>query len=124
VKKLLAALLPAIDLLLAPLLIPAALLMKAIRRAGVERMPLSRWLFMRIGVFPIRGHYYEPLFDAGKLRQPLDAERSLPGIDWNEAEQLALLESFRHGDELADVPEQGEGMVFHWNNDAFRSGDA
>jgi hypothetical protein len=124
VKKLLAALLPAADLLLAPLLVPAALLMKAIRRAGVERLPLCRWLFMRIGVFPIRDHYYEPLFDAGKLRRPLAEERALPGIDWNEAEQLALLDSFAHASELADVPEQAEGMVFHWSNDAFRSGDA
>jgi hypothetical protein len=123
-KRLLAALLPAADLLLAPLLVPAALLMKAIRRAGVEHMPVCRKLLMRIGVFPVRDHYYEPLFDAGKLRKPLEEERALPGIDWNEAGQLALLGSFAHAQELADVPEQAEGMVFHWGNDAFRSGDA
>jgi hypothetical protein len=79
---------------------------------------------MRIGVFPVRDHYYEPLFDAAKLRRPLSEERALPGIDWNEAEQLALLESFSHAQELADVPEQAEGMVYHWDNDALRSGDA
>jgi predicted O-methyltransferase YrrM len=124
VKKLLAALLPAADLLLAPLLVPAALLMKAIRRAGVERMPLCRWLLIRIGVFPIRDHYYEPLFDVRRLRRPLSQERELPGIDWNEAEQLALLESFTHGNELAGVPDQAAGMEFHWNNASFCSGDA
>jgi hypothetical protein len=120
----LAFLLPVADLLLAPLLIPAALLMKAIRRAGVERMPVCRRLLMRIGVFPVRDHYYEPLFDMRRLRRPLHEERELPGIDWNEAEQLALLESFTHGDELADVPELAAGMEFHWRNDAFCSGDA
>jgi hypothetical protein len=123
-KKLIAALLPVADVLLSPLLVLAAVLMKAVRRAGVERMPLSRWLLMKIGVFPVRDHYYEPLFDAGRLRKPLEEERALPGIDWNEAEQLALLGSFAHAQELADVPEHAEGMVFHWGNDAFRSGDA
>jgi predicted O-methyltransferase YrrM len=123
-RRLILALMPLIDVLLAPLLVPAALLMKAIRRAGVERLPISRWLLMRIGVFPVRDHYYEPLFDAGRLRKPLEGERALPGIDWNEAEQLALLGSFAHAQELADVPEHAEGMVFHWSNDAFRSGDA
>jgi predicted O-methyltransferase YrrM len=123
-RKLILALMPVIDLLLAPLLVPAALLMKAIRRAGVERLPLSRWLLRKIGVFPVRDHYYEPFFGAGALRRPLEEERTLPGIDWNEAEQLALLGSFAHAQELADVPEHAEGMVFHWGNDAFRSGDA
>lgn len=123
-RKAIAALLPLADLLLAPLLIPAAFLMKAIRRAGVERMPLCRWLFMRIGVFPVRDHYYEPLFDMRALRKPLEQERALPGIDWNEAEQLALLDGYTHGDELAGVPEQASGQEFHWDNDSFCSGDA
>ena len=112
------------DLLLAPLLVLAALLMKAIRRAGIHRMPLSRWLLRRIGVFPIQAHYYEPLFDIRKLRRPLDEERELPGIDWNEAEQLAVLTAFSQVQELADVPDEAEGMVFHWNNANFCSGDA
>jgi predicted O-methyltransferase YrrM len=124
VKKLLLVLLPVLDILLLPFLALAAVLMKAIRRAGVERMPASRWLLRKIGVFPVRDHYYEPLFDAGRLSRPLDEARRLPGIDWNESEQLALLDSFAHAQELADVPDDGEGMVFHWNNDAFRSGDA
>jgi predicted O-methyltransferase YrrM len=123
-RKLLAALAPLLDILLLPLTALAAVLMKGIRGVGVERMPASRWLLRRIGVFPVRDHYYEPLFTADRLRRPLEAERRLPGIDWNEAEQLALLDSFSHAQELADVPERAEGMAFHWDNDAFRSGDA
>ena len=123
-KRLLISLLPVADLLLAPMLILAALLMKAIRRAGIHRMPLSRWLLRRIGVFPIDNNYYEPLFDPRGLRRPLHEERELPGIDWNEAEQIALLRAFTQADELADVPEQAEEGVFHWSNATFCSGDA
>jgi hypothetical protein len=123
-KRLILALLPVIDVLLLPFLALAAVLMKGIRQAGVERMPASRWLLKKIGVFPVRDHYYEPLFDAGKLRRPLEEERALPGIDWNEAEQLALLAGFTHAQELSDVPDRAEGMVFHWDNASFCSGDA
>lgn len=123
-KRLLRALLPVVDLLLPPLLAPAALLMKAVRRAGVHRMPVSRWLLRRLGVFPVADHYYEPLFDPRGLRRPLEEERALPGIDWNEAGQLALLDSLAHAHELADVPDAAEGGAFHWNNDTFCSGDA
>src|SRR5688572_23396654 len=112
------------DLLLAPFLVLAALLMKAIRRAGIHRMPVSRWLLRRIGVFPIDNNYYEPLFDLHGLRKPLDEERPLPGIDWNEAEQLALLGAFTQAQELADVPDKAEQGVFHWHNATFCSGDA
>jgi hypothetical protein len=123
-KKLILALVPLADLVLAPLLVPAALLMKAIRRAGVDRMPVCRWLLMRIGVFPIRDHYGEPLFNACRLHRAPGQERALPGIDWNEAEQLALLDGYAHGDELAGVPDQAPGMEFHWDNASFCSGDA
>ncbi len=123
-KRLLLALLPVVDLLLPPLLLPAALLMKAVRRAGVQRLPLSRWLLRRVGVFPIEDHYYEPMFDPRGLRRPLEEARALPAIDWNEAGQLELLRGLAHAHELADVPDVAQGMVFHWNNDTFCSGDA
>jgi hypothetical protein len=48
-----------LDILLAPLVVGCALLMKWIWRAGDYRMMLSRSIFFRIGVSPIRDHHYE-----------------------------------------------------------------
>ncbi len=118
---------PIVDLLAWPLVFPApALLLKVVRCAGVARMPWCRRVLMRVGVFPIHRHYYEPQFDHRDLRRPLSDERPLPGIDWNEAGQLALLETFRFAGELEDVAtERREPPEFHFNNNGtFESGDA
>ncbi|MHB8108795.1 MAG: class I SAM-dependent methyltransferase [Syntrophorhabdaceae bacterium] len=99
--------------------------MKIIRKAGVWRMPLCKRALMRVGVFPIREHYHEPLFDGRMLRHPLDQNRNLPGIDWNIAEQLDLLKSFCFHEELKEVSiEKVDDLTFHINNDFFESGDA
>lgn len=118
-------LLPIADVLLLPLVYPAAWLLKAIRRAGMQRMPSCRNALLRIGVFPIRDHYYEPRFDMRNTKRRLDEARELPGIDWNVDEQLAILAAFRYGGELAGTPTKATGArEFHFGNDAFESGDA
>jgi hypothetical protein len=124
-NKRIQAILPVADLLLAPVLFPAALTMKAVRRLGVERLPVCKRVLMAVGVFPIRNHYYEPLFDPRSLRRPLDEKRNLAGIDWNLAEQLALLDSFAFTGELTDIPDsRRDEFTFHFNNGSFEAGDA
>ncbi len=116
---------PVLDLLAVPLVYPAALLLRTIRRIGVQRLPFSKRALLRVGVFPIRDHFYEPLFDERRLRGSLDTERNLPGIDWNVEEQLRLLQSFPVSAELADVPStKSDDLTFHWHNGAFDGGDA
>ena len=124
-KKLAEAILPVADVVLAPALFPAGLVMKAVRRIGMHRLPLCRRTLMAIGVFPIRNHYYEPLFDARDLKQRLDQPRDLSGMDWNLAGQLRLLESFHYNDELRGIPDSPSAdLSFHFNNGSFESGDA
>ena len=120
---------PAGDLLLAPLVLLAAGLMKLVRRVGVYRMTVSRAILRAVGVFPIRDHYYEPMFDPRQLARPvagpLSGPRSLPGIDLNEAGQLALLERFRWQQELRALPRQPvEPLSYHYDNANFGPGDA
>jgi hypothetical protein len=80
---------------------------------------------MNVGVFPIRNHYYEPLFDARALTRPLDQARDLIGIDWNLKEQLSLLASFHYNDELRGITDSAtDPGTFHFKNDSFESGDA
>lgn len=124
-KALLKRLLPAADAVMFPFVYPAAALMWVVRRAGVDRLPWCRRALMHVGVFPIRNHYFEPLFDARQLRRPLDAERSLPGIDWNIAEQLELLGRFDHAQELAGTPAaRTDDLTYHTDSIWFGPGDA
>lgn len=114
-----------LDVVLAPFVVSAAVLMKAIRRIGVQRLPVCRKILMGVGVFPIRNHYYEPMFDPRALTRPLDEPRLLPGIDWNTEEQLRILDSFDYAAELQGVPQaKTNDLEFHFGNGAFESGDA
>jgi hypothetical protein len=125
VKKLVLGLMPLVDLLLTPFVYPAAVLLKLIRRIGVQRMPSCRSALMRVGVFPIRDHYYEPLFNPRHLKTPLDKERSLTGVDWNVNCQLQLLSRFRFNGEMSGIRDYpGDPLSFHFGNKAFESGDA
>ena len=113
------------DVALAPLVFLAACLMKLVRRVGVYRMTVARAILRRVGVFPVRDHYYEPLFDPRHLRRPLDEARRLPGIDLNEAGQLALLERFCWQDELRALPRwPTPALEYHYDNPNFGPGDA
>jgi hypothetical protein len=125
VNALLKVLCPIADLALLPAIYPAALLMRLVRRAGVERLPLCRASLTRIGVFPIMNQYYEPLFDFRRLLHPLDAERNLPGVDLNIPAQLDLLSRFRFSHELSDVADGNtDDFAFHFDNQFFAGGDA
>lgn len=118
-------LLPIADLLIAPFVVPAALLLKGLRIAGLHRLPLAKRILIGVGVFPIRDHYYEPQFDNRTPSKSFSKDRDLPGIDWNVAEQLSLLEKFSFSDELAYLPPtKPASLGFYFNNGAFESGDA
>ena len=124
-KKLIKRLLPIIDVLIVLIVFPAALLLKMIRKAGVSNMPLCKSAFMHVGVFPILNHYYEPLFDSSNLYRPLNVPRGLPSVNWNETEQLNLLEKFNFNDELKKIPMfKDNDLTFYMDNPAFTSGDA
>jgi hypothetical protein len=116
------------DVLLFPFVMVAGLILWTARRVGLGRIPLSRGVLLRIGVVPIRRHYYDPFFSAGELRKPLADERHLPGIEWNVTGQLAFLEQLRYADELADLaqpaPAIGDVPQFRLANGSFESGDA
>ena len=79
-----------LDIGLFPLALVSGIIMAIIRRMGVHRLPASRRAVLWMGVFPIRRHYYEPLFDTEPLRDGLTKQRELPGIDFNVAEQVFL----------------------------------
>jgi predicted O-methyltransferase YrrM len=117
---------PLLDILLSPFTLLASVLLFSIRKMRIVNMPVSKWIFKKVGVFPISNHYYEPLFDDRLLKRPLDLDRNLPGINWNDAVQLTLLEKFHFQDELAAIPfeKETQDFSFYYDNPSLRPGDA
>ena len=115
---------PLVDILLLPLVLPAGLVLKFVRRYGLERLGACRALLTRIGIIPVRRHYYDPFVSAADLRQPLNQERFLPGIEWNVPAQLEFLESLNYGHEFAELLATNDSFMFRLKNGAFESGDA
>jgi Methyltransferase domain len=125
VKSFLRTILPLIDTVLMFMLVPAGIVMKTFRRIGAGRLPLSKAVLMQLGVFPIRDHYYEPMFHPRHLQRPLEDQRDLPGINWNEEGQLALLKQMNFSAEIEGRwGASGSPTQFHINNVGFESGDA
>jgi len=71
--------LPLIDILLAPFVFCSAFVLKSVRTIGVASLPISKRIMLSVGVFPIRDHYYEPLFNPRHINKPLSDDRCLPG---------------------------------------------
>lgn len=119
------AILPLIDLALAPIALTASLVMRLIRQIPPRRLPRTVGIFRKLGVFPILDHYYEPLFNPAHLKNPLSIDRDLAGLDWNIAEQLDLLKKFDFNEELIAFPLTYErDLQFFYGNGLFESGDA
>jgi methyltransferase family protein len=112
------------DVMLLPAVAVAGLVLRLVRRLSLGRMPASRGVLKRIGLLPVRNHYYEPYVDVAALRFPLNARRPLPGIDWNLNGQLQLLEQLTFAGELRDLGSETGSNAFRFNNGSFESGDA
>ena len=96
-------------------------------RLGGRRLKFSRELLKKVGVYPIRDHYYNPLFKDSRLKKSLREPRNLPGIDFRLEKQLHLLEKLTFAKELKDMKlneKKYEIKEFYFNNGSFESGDA
>ena len=115
-----------IDVLLIPFISPAILILKYYRNNSLNNFPLSKKVLLRIGVFPIIDHYYEPLFNKKHLRYSLRKDRKLPGIDFNDNEQLKILDCFNYNDELLKIPinKRSDNLEYYYNCGIFTYGDA
>lgn len=87
------AMLPAVDLLTAVPTALAAVYFYALKRLGLAEMPLNKGALEKIGIWPVRRHYYEPYFDKAMLRRPLDQPRDLPGLELGTERSLELMSS-------------------------------
>ena len=114
-----------LDLILFSPTIIFAFIFRYFRKNGLKNFPISKKIFMLVGMLPVIDHYYEPLFNPKHLRYSLRKERFLPGIDFNDTEQLEILGRFCYNEELLEFPinKNGELHEYFYNNEAFGSGD-
>lgn len=118
-------LLPVADVAIAFLVYPAAIIMKFVRFLRIERLPVCKRVLWTVGVFPIRDHYYEPLFNESYVKKFGSRQRNIARINWNVPEQLKILDQFEFYEELQDISlTKQSDMSFYLNNGAFESGDA
>ena len=117
-----------VDILLIPFIAISAVILKLYRRAGSQRLSRNTWLLKKIGVFPIRDHYYEPLFNNERLYKNLREKRLLPGIDFNAKNQLQLLKNLTFQEEFKNFINIQDKLdnesAFQLPNRSFDAGDA
>jgi hypothetical protein len=127
IKNYLKKLLPILDIaLLMPVAIVAPIF-KFYARVGGRRLPKCREYLKSAGIYPIRDHYYQPLFNDSRLKKSLKKPRSLPGVDWQTEKQIAFLNQLNHENELVNLrlnEESADLLKFSIKNEAFGSGDA
>ena len=124
-KKIILGILPIVDVFLVGFVYMAAFLLKNIRALGIKQLPFCRNALFQIGVFPIRDHYYEPLFHPRHIKYPLSKNRSLPGVNWESKKQLELLTCFKSEGELNNIPmTKKDEKSFYMGNPSFGPGDA
>jgi len=127
-KKFLKYILPIADIIAIPVIFLSSVVMMVCRRIGIDKMPMSRTIFDAVGVYPIVDHYYEPLFKKSRITKSLREDRILQGIDYNEKEQLSVLEKFDYNEEFLkypmEKPDDCPQPLFYYNNPNFKSGDA
>ena len=94
-----------------------------VKKAGAGKTEDN--IFMKIGVLPVIDHYYQPLINPKKyLTKSLKAVRDLPGIDFNAAGQIEVLEKFNYNEELLEFPlSKTSETVYYYNNFSYGPGD-
>lgn len=125
-KKIILSIVGVIDIILVPFIIPSAVTMWLTRRIGLQKLPFSRKVMLKIRLLPIIDHYYEPLINPKHLRFSLRKKRNLVGINWNIEEQLRLLNEFKYQSELLNFSDLPTNNIkeFYYSNNSFEIGDA
>jgi hypothetical protein len=113
-----------LDALLSPFALIGALASVPVSR-WPGQLPICSWIFDRLKIYPIRHHYYSPLVYRSDLKKSLAEERSINGLDLNEAGQLELLARFSFRKELLAIPNKAaDQLSYGFENNLFGAGDS
>ncbi len=114
------------DILITIFIIPSAFILLKYRKRGPIHHPLATTMLRKIGLFPIRDHYYDPQFIFNDDSKNLANDRNLPAINLNESEQLKFIKNFKYTKELRNLnlKEESKNYGFKIRNGSFENGDA
>ena len=104
-----------VDIFFSIILVPIALILKIYRKIGSHKLKFSKKILDTVGIFPLIDHYYEPLFNSRHLKQSLQKDRYLPGINLNTNSQLKNLSNLDKRNELVEL--NLDQKSFHYNFD-------
>ncbi|HBX50588.1 MAG: hypothetical protein A2W98_01205 [Bacteroidetes bacterium GWF2_33_38] len=113
------------EIVLSPLTIISCYWLKLCKRK-LYVSPFTKSIFDFTGVFPILDHYYEPLYNKKHLRKSLREDRNIVSLDFNDAEQIKLIDKFSYNDELLAFPRKrtSNPLEFSYNYGDYPSGDS
>jgi len=112
-----------LDPLIALCIAPAALIMRLVRADGLQNMRLTQRVLRRIGVLPIRDHYYEPQITYLKDTLDYGERRDIPGIELSIPGQLEFLQKLKSADLFSHFATDND-LGFNIDNKSFGHGDA
>ena len=113
---------PVMDVILSPLTLVAVLWFRLARYWGVKNHPLMKAIFLKVGVFPIVDHYYDPLFNYRNIPKPTTVYSYL---DFRDQAQLKFLRELSFATELKQLPRTGiSNLKYYYQNGSFNSGDS
>ena len=114
---------PFVDILMVPFVIVTASWFRLIKFMGIKNFTHTKKVLLEIGVMPIVDHYYEPFYFADRFDEKKRIINHLK-IDTNE--QLKLLNTINHSDEMSNVPYENKekNNKFYYGNNTFSYGDA
>ena len=118
-EKIIILIIKIVDIILSPLTIVAWVYFKLVRLYWinwfVNRMPITKIILMKIWVFPISNHYYDPLINHENTN--FDKERKINWLDFNINWQLELINSFSYENELKNFPKnKTNNNEFYYSN--------
>ncbi len=111
------------EIVLIPLVIITSVWLRIVKFLGLKNFWLTKKALLKLGVFPIVNHYYEPKFDYSNFKFSQEP-RKLDTIDFREKEQLSLIRQFNFQDELLKFPNKEEKeLTYYYDNKSFGPGD-
>jgi len=112
-----------IDFVMIPFTIIGGAWFRIAKYIELKKLPFTKKLLLKIGVFPLVDHYYEPQFNFSQV--DFSKKRQVSSIDLNVAGQLEFLDKLNFQNELSLIPLKSElPHRYYYHNSSFQSGDA
>ena len=108
------------DILIFPFCLLSGIIFKIYRKLGVSNLILTTKLLLKIGIFPIRNHYYEPQFIHDKVN--FNKKKKI-NVDIDTVNKLIRKFKFAHELKEMNLERQESKFGFSINNSFFGRGD-